>query len=68
MEDIKQVIIELEKKLQESREEIAKLEDRIYFLQKHNFQEEARIINFKIGAMFRTHNIFLEFLEDLKNK
>lgn len=50
------------------RAKIKELEHKKAFCLKHGFEEEARIIQVKIGGMFSVYNTFRDYWEEENNK
>ena len=54
--------------LKECREKIREIEVRMEFLQKHNFQEEVRVLQTKVGGMFQIYDMLRAYYEEAKGK
>lgn len=53
--------------ISETRDKIRRIEERREWLLKHNFQEEARILQVKIGGMFQIYDFINEHNQLIEN-
>jgi len=47
------------------RAKISEVEHRMVWLQKHNFQEEVRILQVKVGGMFQIYDLLCSYKDCL---
>jgi hypothetical protein len=58
----------MEDLIKECREKINNVVEKKSWLQKHNFQEECRVLQTKIGGMFQIYEMLLDYSEKKQSK